>query len=414
MPHLTARTLASVLLGALVLISAEGLVGAQEPTAKDHYRRGTSYYRDGRFSEAAREYAMAFDKAGAPELAYNTARAFDKAGRWDDARVYYERWLAGPPPMAEREKLAKKLHEGGLEAHDAGDDGLAVTRMAYALRVQVSPNPQIPFDLAEFHEEAGNNNLAREMYRRALADGYGDTSELNAALERLERGGRGRVVLLGEVRQVQVRVDGRLLVGVDTGKEFELPAGPHEISLEKTGHRSWHGQVEVRSGQIATVPFVLRRQGGAAAPPRKPPPALDRPTAPPPRPGGPVKPSGFSAAPPALAWVSFGVGAVGLGAGLLFGSLASKAEEDLKECRDDLKCAVQEELAPTQEYSDRAQKNQSLANLSFGLSIAAIAGGVLVWYLHEPAAREADLDDDEDFVLIPSRRGFVAGAAWRF
>ena len=258
--------------------------GREELSAEELYERATEAYLSGRFLEAARDYALAYDEVGAGELAYNTARAFDRGGRWDDAERYYQRWLDDTPPVKERERLADKLLQAGREAKEQGNTDIALRRLTFALRLRLVPDPELTFELGELHAASGHANLAREMYRKALAEGYPDTEALEAALLQLERASTiGRVVLRGEATGIEVLVDGQALPGVDTGAPFELAEGAHRIEVRKPDHRPWRARVIVRAGKTTAVRFnLVPRPAYGAAPP--PPPDVGLAVRPPPRP----------------------------------------------------------------------------------------------------------------------------------
>ena len=395
-------------MGVVCLLAAlSSPASAQEDlTPEQLYQRAAAHYKARRFLEAARDFALAYDEVGAGELAYNTARAFDRAGHWKDAQAYYDRWLAETPAVKERENLAGKLAETGREAREAGELDLATGRLTFATRLMMAPDPQLAFELAEVHALAGRVSLAREMYKRALADGYPDPDALEAALRRVDaRATVGRVVLVGEERGVRIRIDGKPMRGVDAGEEFELAAGPHRISVEKPGARPWSGRVEVRPGQVASVPFELAQR---PSPPKPAPPPPDAEVRPPPRPIFAGRQRGPSWTPPVLTWVAFGGAAVGVATGAIFGSLAAGAEEQLDDCVTDAKCAATDVAA---ELSERTGARALQANVAYGLAVVAIGTGVVLWLTDSGARRpDDDIDDDLTAALYP----WGLGASWRF
>ena len=401
-PGPRAGSCVAILCGTILSLSPRPVAAQEEPaprSAEDHYELGTKLYAQGRYIDAAREYVQAFDAVGAPELAYNAARAFDRGGRWQDAQAYYDRWLAGVPPLADREGLAVKLRQAGDQAAAAGQLDLGIKRLTYAMRLRVTPDPNLTFTLAALYERAGRGTLAQEMYRRALTDGYSNTDELEAALRRVGRAATvGRVVLLGEARDIQVRVDGRLVQGADAGSEFQVTAGQHQIEVVKDGHQTWRGRAVVRAGQLTTVPFMLQRS--------PPPGPRARRVEPPPRPAAAGR-SGSSAVPPTKSLVAYGVSGAGVVAGLVFGSLAKGNENQLEDCRRDYACATDRDSAET--LSDRAASRSLQANLSFGVAVIAAGAATWLWVSGRSEPRD-DLDDE----LGAAVRWGPLGVAWRF
>jgi len=387
------RRWAACCVACLLLALGPPAAAQDDLTPEQLYQRASDHYQARRFLQAARDFALAYDEVGAAELAYNTARAFDRAGHWKDAQAYYDRWLAEAPPVKERSKLADKLIESGRAARDGGNLELATRRLTFAMRLKMIPDPQIAFELAEVHAASGRASLAREMYKKALADGYPDPDALEQALRNLEkRASTGRVVLVGQVRGVRIGVDGKRLDGVDTGDEFELAVGTHRLLVEKANHRSWRGRVEVRPGQVATVRFDLPER---APRPKRPPRPPTRPdpgsVAPPPRPIFAEPDRGPGWMPPVITWVSFGAAGIGLVAGGLLGSLAAGAEEQLDDCVADAKCATTEVAT---ELSERTAARGLQANVAYGLAGAAVIAGVVVWLTSEgPSSPEDDIED---------------------
>ena len=228
-------------------------------SAEEYYAEGMAHYRKGDFLKAARSYVLAYDMADAPELAYNAARAFDKGGRWRDARRYYDRWLDGAPPLRERERLSGRLSKAAKKAARKKKIDLAADRLGFALELLVTPDPDLTFRLARLYERSDKRRDAASTYKLALEEGYGAPDAIEEALARLEGGPTpGRVVLVGDAGEIRVSVDGKVVQGIETGQEFDLPPGKHRLIVDKKGHRAWRGVVEVRPGQVTTVPIQLR------------------------------------------------------------------------------------------------------------------------------------------------------------
>ena len=399
---------AAVVMAVVIAVPA---AHAADKTAEDYYEEGMGHYKKGKYLKAARSYVLAYDLADAPELAYNAARAFDKGGRWPDARRYYDRWLDGAPPLQERERLAERLAKAAKKAARKKKLDLAASRLGFARELLVTPDPDLTYRLARLYERADQRKRAAESYKLALDEGYGDVDAIEAALARLEGGPTpGRVVLVGDAREIRVSVDGKPVPGIETGKEFDLPVGKHKLIVDKRGHRPWRGVVEVRRGQLTTVPIQL-------APAARKPVVVAKP-AQPPRPGGGKKEGGmFAWPPPTSVWLAFGGGVAALSGGAIFGSLAAGAEKDLDACvtLDDRNCATSN---VAQQLSDRSSSWETRANIAYGLALVGTGVGVWLW-LSEPGGGVGDndlddLDDDLNAWIIPSDAGGIAGVGGRF
>lgn len=73
------------------------------PAATTRYRMGVDLYRAGRFVEAAHEFRVGLELAPASaKLAFNLARALERAGRIDEAIAAYGTYLARHPEAADK------------------------------------------------------------------------------------------------------------------------------------------------------------------------------------------------------------------------------------------------------------------------------------------------------------------------
>jgi tetratricopeptide (TPR) repeat protein len=82
--------------GAVVLLVLAGAGAARADNraeAKDHFKRATSLYALGRFSDAAIEYEKAYELMPDPALLYNAAQANRIAGNKPRALLLYQNYL---------------------------------------------------------------------------------------------------------------------------------------------------------------------------------------------------------------------------------------------------------------------------------------------------------------------------------
>jgi tetratricopeptide (TPR) repeat protein len=108
---------AALSLVVLVVVSAVAVAqpAGDAPADKPDFARAAELYKQaeaemaaGRFAEAARDYAIAYDVTKDPVLFFKIGSANDKAGRCDLALTYYRRYLKDGKPDAEFEKLTKE------------------------------------------------------------------------------------------------------------------------------------------------------------------------------------------------------------------------------------------------------------------------------------------------------------------
>ena len=382
-------------------------------SAEQHYKNGTKLYRAGKFLRAAKQYTLAYDKAGAAPLAYNAARAYDKADDWQQAQTYYNHWLAAAPSPKARAKLAKALAKEAQVASDSGRTQLAVQRLTLALRVRVTPDPAITFRLATLHEQAERSDIARELYRQALAEGHPDQQAVTAALQRIRRAvSVGKLILLGEGEGLEVRVNGQLREGTRAGQEFSVAAGSHRLSVTAPGYEEWQARVDVKGGALTTVAFRLVKdseRGRSTAVAR----GSRRGAARAKRPSGASKRGGIAGLPGPIPLAAIGVGGASLIASAFLGSLAGDAETNRDACRQDLDCASPENYdSAAKVYAERAEKRMLQSNIALGVGIGGLAAGVALWLLGAPKAEELEEDLDLAFQIGPDRLEVMT--QWRF
>jgi hypothetical protein len=90
-----AITIAFALSALLVVASAhaDDRVHPPVPAAQDLVQQAIEQYKAGQFLESAQTLLRAYEISPAPRMLFNIARAFDHAGRLDDAARYYRMYL---------------------------------------------------------------------------------------------------------------------------------------------------------------------------------------------------------------------------------------------------------------------------------------------------------------------------------
>jgi len=96
-----------------------GGVAAAQPApdlarAKSLYQQASAEMKDGRYSDAAKDFGAVYDITHDPVLFYKIAGANQKAGHCDVAVIYYKRYLKDAHPSLDYVKLTeKKIDECG-------------------------------------------------------------------------------------------------------------------------------------------------------------------------------------------------------------------------------------------------------------------------------------------------------------
>lgn len=90
-------------MAALLCAAAPRLAHAQKPSAKDletaknHFLSGASYYKEGLYTDAIREFQRSYDLSKKADILYNIAQCHGKLGDDPTTVVFLERYLAEKP-----------------------------------------------------------------------------------------------------------------------------------------------------------------------------------------------------------------------------------------------------------------------------------------------------------------------------
>jgi hypothetical protein len=98
-----------VLLLALARAAAAGGDTDDEVAAKNHFLSGTSYYDEGRYADALREFQEAYRLSKRPSLLYNVGACFDHLGRLREAVGALKGYLAAVPDAEDRTSVEKRI-----------------------------------------------------------------------------------------------------------------------------------------------------------------------------------------------------------------------------------------------------------------------------------------------------------------
>ena len=150
--------------------------------------RGDRMWADSNYTNALAEYRLALRQSGDDEnVLLRVAHAYAKTGQLERAREAYDRLLLRAPEH--RDQAIQDFLDLADRARERGDRfGLAVgIEAALALRPELDVSAYAP-QLARYHAEMGDANLALEFYQRALASASTDSTpallfEIGLALE---------------------------------------------------------------------------------------------------------------------------------------------------------------------------------------------------------------------------------------
>lgn len=190
----------------------------------------------------------------------------------------------------------------------------------------------------------------------------------------------------GELTEVRVEMDGKLVVEQIDGRPFALDPGPHEFAFVHPKRGRKELSETARVGDHARVVEVT------FADPNAPPPAA---------PGAPVADVKPGPAVPVMTYVLGGVGILGLGSFALFRVSAVSDYNDYN-----ANCSPQCNPADV----DAVKRKFMISYASLGVGIAGVVGAGLVFALtpRRPAGKEVQAS------VIPQRDGALVGLKAKF
>lgn len=273
---------------------------------------------------------------------------------------------------------AKKLMEEGKVAESCPK---------FAESQRLDPAPGTLLNLADCYEKQNLTASAWATWLEAVAAcrAVGQTPRERLARSRadaLKPRLVGLTITVPEdsgVPRLEIRRDGSPVGMATWGTWVPVDPGSHTVTASAPGYRTWQETVDVVEGAapvVVTVP-VLQLE------PAAPPPMLARPWVPPARISGntasnpPVESDTSHSGVSQRTWafVTGGVGIVGLGVGTYFGLSAKSKNDDSKdECRTDTRC-TQAGLNLRNEALDAA----TYSTVGFGVGLAALAAGIILY-----------------------------------
>jgi len=177
---------------------------------------------------------------------------------------------------------------------------------------------------------------------------------------------KGELLLSGIPEGAAVTLDGEPLEDAGAGP-LATTVGTHRVGISLGSRPPVTVEAVVKPNDTVTLDLgaVLLATFPAAGQPAPPP--------------GPEQASSGSSGPSPLAWASLGVGAAGLAAGAVFGVLASQAEDDevaaVKAAEEPGAPSMIDEING---HHEAARRNVLVANISFGVGAVGVVAGVLL------------------------------------
>lgn len=152
--------------------------------AKAHYRTGEINYRQGKFSDAAKEFEEAYRLTARPELLYNMGKSYDGAGDLRGALVVYRRFLGSIKESPDRPFVERRVDELQLlVAHVEISSSVPGSVVAFdEQRLGTTPlaSPKLEVNPGAHHVEISAEGYA--TYRRDLKLQRAQTEKIDAQL----------------------------------------------------------------------------------------------------------------------------------------------------------------------------------------------------------------------------------------
>jgi PEGA domain-containing protein/tetratricopeptide repeat protein len=131
----------------------------------------------------------------------------------------------------------------------------------YESAYRIFPSPKILFNIAEAHRELGHSDEATTYYERFLKEANIDPGspiheKVTARLEAL-RSQAAYVAIDSDVSGAEVKIDGRSIGKTPLDRSVRVGAGTHEVTAEIVGYEPFRENIEVATGQTATVKLEL-------------------------------------------------------------------------------------------------------------------------------------------------------------
>jgi hypothetical protein len=294
---------------------------------------------------------------------------------------------------------AEALFSEGRRLLASGDYTAACEK--FAASQKLDPGLGTSLNLADCYEKSGRTASAWAEFRDAASSarrvGSKDREQVaRARADALEKQ-LSRLTLIEKTPHPEQRMarDGSAVDRAVLGTAVPVDPGPHAVEVVATGRKKWSKTIAVDPGAQIVVEVPELESDALAQTARSS--------------------SGSDSASPSkrgdsqrIAAVTVGgVGAVGLAVGTVFGLKAMSSWSDAKtHCAGDLNGCDGEGLG----LHDRAASAATLSTIAFGVGLAGVAGGAILWLTAPPASRETGTEPTPLRVGFDGRQLVVRGS----
>lgn len=310
--------------------------------------------------------------------------------------------FAAAPALAQTEEEiagARSAATQGVKAYEAGDYAQAVDLFQRAESLVHAP-PHLLY-MARAHEKLGHLVTARELYNKIIRENLAPSApqafrDAQAAAEEEIRAVEPRLARLTVTVEAPpgvvatVTMDGKEVPAALLGVPRPVDPGEHVVEAKAEGYLAARQSTALTEGGNGTLALKLEVDPNAPVPAASPEPANE------PAPVAQPDPMPQDATPQdqgiglrTPSYIAFGLGAVGLGAGLLFtlqsASKRSDADKLYDECASrgvDGQCKESDPLASdVASLDDEAGSARTLAIVGYAVGGLGVAAGVTLLVL---------------------------------
>ena len=310
---------------------------------------------------------------------------------------------------------ARALFQEALALVAAGDYATALDKLQQV--ASFKRTPQVVYYIAVCHEKTGKLVMALGEYRIALADGQAAgaqdvVDEASAAIKNLEP----RIPMLtidkGEgAAAATILVDGKEIGDAAIGLPMPFDPGTRVVVAQASGYRPFRQEVKLAEGEKTAIEVSLKKRApGAAVAPTPDSDGDDTAE----DPSASLDTKSLDEGSNTLAWLTTGVGVVGLGASAYFFSQRSKAISDLDDACGSNKNACPASMEST--YDD-GKRDTLFANVALGVGVVGVATGIILFATSGSSSTEATEQPKQPdqpglaWRVVPSSPGSVAGVS---
>jgi hypothetical protein len=227
----------------------------------------------------------------------------------------------------------------------------------------------------------------RDRKRAALAEKHAKALELKLSYLIIE------IPVGDQIPGLVIARDGSEVPEALWNQRIPVDPGSYAITARAPGRQNWAMHIEIKArdaggGEETRVPVPPLASAGAEPAPGAAQPAPESPVEP--APVGPARdqPQGGMSTGRQLAIASGALGVAGIAAGVVF-ALRSQSKND--EAFDDGHCDANNLCSPTGiRLIDESRSSATLSYVSYGIGVAAVATGAVLWFLGAPGEADAE------------------------